>query len=193
MVLSDISIRRPVFATMLMVALVVLGVVAYGRLAIDEYPDVSYPIVVVQTPYPGASPEVVEREVSRPIEEALNTVQGIQEITSTSFEGSSLVRVQLQLGVDVMQAQQEVLSKIARMRRQLPEDIEDGLVATHVELDRVVLGAYDVRHRRERDSSGGCSSAGDSRVLEQIASGRSIGSHCDNSLGTLPPNCGSDD
>ena len=88
MFLSDVSIKRPVFATMMMVALVVLGVVAYGRLAIDEYPDVSYPIVVVQTPYPGASPEVVEREVSRPIEEALNTVQGLDEVTSTSSEGS---------------------------------------------------------------------------------------------------------
>ena len=88
MFLSDVSIKRPVFATMMMVALVVLGVVAYGRLAIDEYPDVSYPIVNVQTPYPGASPEVVEREVSRPIEEALNTVQGLEEVTSTSREGS---------------------------------------------------------------------------------------------------------
>src|SRR5687767_144029 len=111
MFLSDVSIKRPVFATMMMVTLVVLGVAGYQRLAIDEYPDVSYPIVVAQTTYPGASPEVMEREVSRPIEEALNTVQGIQEITSTSFEGSSLVRVQLQLGVDVMSAQQEVQSR----------------------------------------------------------------------------------
>jgi len=128
MFLSDVSIRRPVFATMMMVTLVVLGVVAYGRLAVDEYPDVTYPTVVAQTSYPGASPEVMEREVSRPIEEALNTVQGIQEITSTSLEGSSLVRVQLQLGVDVMAAQQEVQSKIARIRRQLPEDIEDPVI-----------------------------------------------------------------
>ncbi|HYW07285.1 MAG TPA: efflux RND transporter permease subunit [Longimicrobium sp.] len=128
MFLSDVSIRRPVFATMMMVTLVVLGVVAYGRLAVDEYPDVTYPTVVAQTSYPGASPQVMEREVSRPIEEALNTVQGIQEITSTSLEGSSLVRVQLQLGVDVMAAQQEVQSKIARIRRQLPEDIEDPVI-----------------------------------------------------------------
>src|SRR5690349_24561106 len=125
MFLSDASIKRPVFATMMMVALVVLGIVSYQRLAIDEYPDIAYPVVVAQTSYPGASPEVMEREVSRPIEEALNTVQGIQEITSTSFEGSSLVRVQLQLGVDVMEAQQEVQAKIARIRRQLPEDIQD--------------------------------------------------------------------
>jgi HAE1 family hydrophobic/amphiphilic exporter-1 len=128
MFLSDVSIKRPVFATMMMVTLVVLGIAGYRRLAIDEYPDVSYPVVVAQTTYPGASPEVMEREVTRPIEEALNTVQGIQEITSTSFEGSSLVRVQLQLGVNVMEAQQEVQSKVARIRRQLPEDIQDPVI-----------------------------------------------------------------
>jgi HAE1 family hydrophobic/amphiphilic exporter-1 len=128
MFLSDVSIKRPVFATMLMVALVVLGVVSYQRLAIDEYPDVTYPVVVVQTTYPGASPEVMEREVSRPIEEALNTVQGLYEVTSTSFEGSSLVRVQLNLGVNVMEAQQDVQAKVARIRRQLPRDIEDPII-----------------------------------------------------------------
>ena len=128
MFLSDVSIKRPVFATMMMVALVVLGVVSYRRLAIDEYPDVTYPIVVAQTSYPGASPEVVEREVSRPIEEALNTVQGIKEVTSTSLEGSSLVRVQLELGVDVAEAQQDVQSKVARIRRQLPPNIDDPVI-----------------------------------------------------------------
>src|ERR1044071_7726634 len=128
MFLSDVSIRRPVFATMMMVALVVLGIVSYRKLAIDEYPDVTYPIVVAQTSYPGASPEVVEREVSRPIEEALNTVQGIKEVTSTSLEGSSLVRVQLELSVDVAEAQQDVQSKVARIRRQLPPNIEDPVI-----------------------------------------------------------------
>ena len=139
MFLSDVSIKRPVFATMMMVALVVLGVVAYGRLAIDEYPDVSYPIVVVQTPYPGASPEVVEREVSRPIEEALNTVQGLDEVTSTSREGSSSVRVRLKIGVDVGEALQDVQAKIARMRRSLPQDIEDPTIVRFDPNERAIM------------------------------------------------------
>ena len=79
MFLSDVSIKRPVFATMMMVALVVLGVASYKRLAVDEYPDVTYPIITVSVSYPGASPEVVERVVSRPIETALNTVDGLYE------------------------------------------------------------------------------------------------------------------
>ena len=139
MILADVSIRRPVFATMMMVTLVVLGVVSYGRLAIDEYPDVTYPVVLTQTAYPGASPEVVMREVSKPIEEALNTVQGIREVTSTSLEGSSLVRLQMELGADVMAAQQEVSAKVARIRRQLPPTIEDPIVLRFDPNDRPIM------------------------------------------------------
>src|SRR5688500_7817968 len=128
MFLSDVSIKRPVFATMMMLALVVLGVVSYKRLAIDVYPDIAYPVVIAQTTYPGASPEVMMREVSKPIEEALNTVQGIKEITSTSLEGASIVRLQFHLGVDVAVAQQDVMSKLARIRRALPQDIEEPVI-----------------------------------------------------------------
>jgi hydrophobic/amphiphilic exporter-1 (mainly G- bacteria), HAE1 family len=128
MFLSDVSIKRPVFATMLMVMLVVLGLVSYKRLAIDEYPDVTYPVIAVQTTYPGASPEVMMRQVSKPMEEALNTVQGLKEINSTSSEGNSSVRVTFNLGVDINVAQQDVQAKVARIRRQLPPNIEDPIV-----------------------------------------------------------------
>jgi hydrophobic/amphiphilic exporter-1 (mainly G- bacteria), HAE1 family len=139
MFLSDVSIKRPVFATMMMVALVVFGIVSYQRLAVDEYPDITYPIVVVSTSYPGASPEVMERDVSRRIEEALNTVNGIKELTSTSSEGNSNVRVQLQLSMDPTEAQQEVISKIARIRRQLPPDIDDPVVIRFDPNDRPIM------------------------------------------------------
>src|SRR5688572_2676534 len=120
MFLSDISIKRPVFATMMMVALMVLGIISYQRLAIDEYPDITYPVVIVSTSLPGASPESMMRDISKPIEEALNTVQGIKEITSTSLEGNSIVRLQFNLGVDIGTALQDVQAKTARIRRQLP-------------------------------------------------------------------------
>ncbi|MBV6520329.1 MAG: Multidrug resistance protein MdtB [Gemmatimonadaceae bacterium] len=139
MFLSDISIRRPVFATMMMVALLVFGIVSYGRLAIDEYPDVTYPVVIVTSTYPGASPEVMERDVSRPIEESLNTVQGIRELVSTSYEGSSSVRVMLQLGVNPAEAQQEAISKVARLRRSLPPDMDDPVVTRFDPNDRPIL------------------------------------------------------
>src|ERR1051325_6053179 len=128
MMLSDVSIKRPVFATMMMLALVVLGVVSYQRLAIDEYPDVTYPTINVSTTYPGAAPEVMMRQVSKPMEEALNTVQGIKEINSSSTQGNSNVRVTFNLGTDSGQAQQEVIAKVARIRRSLPPNTEDPII-----------------------------------------------------------------
>jgi HAE1 family hydrophobic/amphiphilic exporter-1 len=128
MFLSDISIRRPVFATMMMVTLVVLGIVAYQRLSLDEYPDVTYPVIIVQTSYPGTSPEVMERQISRPIEQAVNTVQGIYEVSSTSLEGISIVRLQFNLGADVKGAQQDVQAKVSGIRRQLPPDVDEPIV-----------------------------------------------------------------
>jgi HAE1 family hydrophobic/amphiphilic exporter-1 len=81
----------------------------------------------------------MEREVSKPIEESVNTVQGLREVTSTSFEGSSLVRLQFNLGVNVMEAQQEVISKVARVRRQLPEDVEDPVIIRFDPNERPIL------------------------------------------------------
>jgi HAE1 family hydrophobic/amphiphilic exporter-1 len=139
MILTEIAIRRPVFTTMMMVALVVFGIVSFNRLAVDEYPDITYPVVMANTSYPGASPEVMERDVSRPIEEALNTVMGIREITSTSSEGNSSVRVMLQLNMDPLEAQQEVIAKIARIRRQLPPDIDDPVINRFDPNDRPIM------------------------------------------------------
>jgi HAE1 family hydrophobic/amphiphilic exporter-1 len=128
MFLSDVSIKRPVFATMMMLALVVLGVVSYRRLAIDEYPDVTYPTISVSVSYPGASPEVIMRQVSKPLEENLNTVQGIKEINSSSSQGRSNVRVTFNLGVDIGVAQQDVQAKVARIRRSLPPNIDEPVI-----------------------------------------------------------------
>ena len=139
MFLSDVSIKRPVFATMMMVALVVLGIIGYDRLAIDEYPDVTYPVVIVNTTFPGASPEVMMREISKPIEEAVNTTQGIKEVSSTSLEGTSIVRVQFHLGTDVAEARSDIQGKVARIRRQLPDDVEDPIIQTFDPNERPIM------------------------------------------------------
>jgi hydrophobic/amphiphilic exporter-1 (mainly G- bacteria), HAE1 family len=128
MFLSDVSIKRPVFATMMMLALVTLGLFSYRRLAIDEWPDVSFPFIAVQTVYPGASPETVEREVTRKIEEAVNPIGGVKQITSSSLEGLSTIFIEFQLNVNAMDAQQDVRSKIETIRADLPTDIDPPLV-----------------------------------------------------------------
>ncbi len=89
MFLSDLSIKQPVLATMMMAALAVLGLTSYQALKVDLFPDVEFPVVTVTTRYTGASPETVERDVTKFIEEAVNTVEGVRHIESTSQEGLS--------------------------------------------------------------------------------------------------------
>ncbi|HEX5521029.1 MAG TPA: efflux RND transporter permease subunit, partial [Longimicrobiaceae bacterium] len=110
--LAGVAIRRPVFTTMMMVALVVLGIFGFRRLPIDQFPDVDIPVVVVQTVYPGASPETIEREVTRRLEEAFNPVQGVDKITSISLEGVSQIIVEFDLARNGDQAAQDIRAKI---------------------------------------------------------------------------------
>ena len=90
MKLSEISVKRPVFATMMIGALLVLGLFSYNELSVEMFPEVDFPIVVVQTVYPGASAEAVETEVTRKIEEAINQINGVRHIQSSSRESFSL-------------------------------------------------------------------------------------------------------
>src|SRR5512142_2870450 len=104
MFLSDLSIKRPVFATVLMLTLVTLGVFSYRRLAIDMFPDIEIPVITVVTIYPGASPETVEREVTKKLEQAVNPIAGVKHVNSSSREGVStlIVEFDLESKIDVV-------------------------------------------------------------------------------------------
>jgi hydrophobic/amphiphilic exporter-1 (mainly G- bacteria), HAE1 family len=128
MFLSDVSIKKPVFATMMMLALVTLGLFSYSRLAIEQWPDVNFPFVFVQVIYPGAAPETVERDVTRKIEEAVNPISGVRSLTSSSLEGLASIFIEFELKTNAMDAQQDVRSKVDQIRGDLPEDIEVPLV-----------------------------------------------------------------
>ncbi|MFK3779862.1 efflux RND transporter permease subunit [Agrobacterium sp. NPDC089420] len=129
MVLTRISVSHPVFATMMMVALLVMGAFSLQRLGLDQYPDVDVPVVAVVTAYPGATPETVEAEVTRPVEEALNAIGGLDEITSTSYEGRSVVVVKFKLQVQGAAATQEVRDKVAAIETNFPEDVKKPAVS----------------------------------------------------------------
>lgn len=113
MFLTRISVRHPVFATMVMVAILVFGINAFRSMPIEQFPDVDFPVVAVLTPYTGAAPEAVETEISEVIEEAVNTLAGIETVSSTSSSGHSTVIVQFTLETDSMQAAQEVRDRLA--------------------------------------------------------------------------------
>jgi multidrug efflux pump len=129
MKLSDLSIRRPVMASMLSLALVLFGVIGYTQLAVREFPDVDPPIVSVSTGLPGANPQVVESAVTDILEEELSTVEGLRTLTSSSAEGFSNISLEFTLDRDVEAAAQDTRDKVARIRERLPEDVEEPVVA----------------------------------------------------------------
>jgi HAE1 family hydrophobic/amphiphilic exporter-1 len=114
--------------TMVMIGLVVLGLFSYRRLPIDQFPNVDIPVVTIQTVYPGASSETIEREVTRRMEEVFNPVEGVDRITSISLEGVSQIIVEFELGRDPDAASQDIRARIESIRRELPTDIEPPLV-----------------------------------------------------------------
>ncbi len=129
MKISDLSIRRPVLASMVSGALVLFGVIGYSRLAVREYPDVDPPIVSVETELPGANPQVVESAVTDILEEELSTIEGLRTLTSSSQEQFSKITLEFNLGRDVEAAAQDVRDKVARVRGRLPEDVREPVVA----------------------------------------------------------------
>ena len=126
---TRVSIANPVMAVMVMLALVVLGLFSYQRLKVDQFPDIDFPTVVVQTDYPGAAPEVVETEVSRKIEEALNTIAGISQLNSRSYEGVSVVIVQFNLDVNGRRAADDVREKLALIRSSFRTEVKEPRVS----------------------------------------------------------------
>jgi HAE1 family hydrophobic/amphiphilic exporter-1 len=127
--ITRVSISNPVFATMMMAALLVLGAFSYSRLKVEQFPDVTFPVVVVQTEYPGASPESVEEEVTRRVEESVNTISNIKTLSSRSYEGVSVVIVEFDLTVDPKLAAQDVREKIALVRSTFRDEIKEPRVS----------------------------------------------------------------
>lgn len=129
MKLTEISIKRPVFATMLIMALVVLGLFSYMTLNVDEYPNVEMPVVAVTVLYPGASPEQVESKVTQEVEEAVNTVAGVEHITSTISEGSSTTVIQFTMETNSDTAAQSVRDKVSAIQASLPQDVKAPIIS----------------------------------------------------------------
>ncbi len=138
MKLADISIKRPVFATVMVSVLAVFGVWGYRQLSIDMFPDVEFPICTVTATYPGADPETIESRVVDKLEEAISAVSGIKTLRSTSMESVGLVFVQFELERKADQAVQDVRDKVSAALKNLPSDLEPPLV------ERLDIGAAPV-------------------------------------------------
>ncbi|MBP7573145.1 MAG: efflux RND transporter permease subunit [Rhodoferax sp.] len=125
---TRVSLNNPVFATMVMLALVVLGVFSYQRLQVDQFPNVDFPVVVITAEYPGASPEIVESEVTKKLEEGVNSIAGINALTSRSYEGQAVVIIEFQLHVDGRKAADDVREKVATIKAGLRTEVKEPRV-----------------------------------------------------------------
>ncbi len=128
MTLSDISIKNPVFAWMLMIGLLVFGFIGYERLGVSQLPDVDFPVVNVSITWEGAAPEVMETQVTDIVENAVMSVEGIKEVTSVSMQGQAQITIELNLSRNIDVALQEVQTKIAQAQKNLPRDIDPPVV-----------------------------------------------------------------
>ena len=129
MILPRISIQRPVFATMMSLAVVLLGLIGLQRLPVRELPDIDPPIVSVTTVYPGANAQVVETEVTERIEEAVNNIEGIKTLTSQSREEVSTITIEFNLARGIDLAAQDVRDRVSRVRGRLPDTIKEPIIA----------------------------------------------------------------
>ena len=125
---TRVSLKNPVFATMVMLALVVLGAFSYQRLKVDQFPNVDFPVVVITAAYPGASPEIVESEVTKKIEEGVNSIAGINALHSRSYEGYAVVIIEFQLEIDGRKAAEDVREQVAAIRPQFRTEVKEPRV-----------------------------------------------------------------
>ena len=127
--LSDICIRRPVFATVLSLAVMLIGLVSYQRLSVREYPKIDEPVMTVTTTYRGASAEIVESQISKPLEDSLAGIEGVDVLTSISRQESSQISVRFRLERNPDSAASDVRDRVSRVRNRLPDDIDEPVIA----------------------------------------------------------------
>jgi multidrug efflux pump len=129
MFLSDLCIKRPVFATVLSLVVLLIGLISYSRLPVREYPNIDEPVVTVETTYPGASAEIMESQVTKPLEDSLSGIEGIEFMTSVSRAESSQITITFRLTRDVDAAASDVRDRVARVRQTLPDEIDEPVIA----------------------------------------------------------------
>lgn len=151
MTISDISIRKPVFAWMLMTGLIVFGAISFSRMGISQLPDVDYPVINVRVNWEGASPEVVETEVTDVIEDVVMAVEGIKEVSSSSRQGQSNINLEFHLNRNIDVALQEVQTKIAQAQRNLPAEIDPPVISKNNPEDQPIMWVALTGDRSTKD------------------------------------------
>jgi hydrophobe/amphiphile efflux-1 (HAE1) family protein len=151
MTLSDVSIKNPVFAWMLMIGLIVFGWISFGRMGISQLPDVDFPIISVSLTLEGAAPEVMETEVTDVVEDVLMGVEGVRDISSSSRQGQSTINVEFELNRDVDVALQDIQTKISQAQRNLPAEMDPPVITKSNPEDQPIMYAALTGNRSTKE------------------------------------------
>ena len=127
--ISETSIKRPVLAVVMSILIILFGIIGYTYLGIREFPSVDPPVVTVQTNYTGANADIIESQITEPLEESINGIAGIRTLTSSSRDGRSTISVEFDLSVDIEDAANDVRDRVARSLANLPKDVDPPVVA----------------------------------------------------------------
>jgi hydrophobic/amphiphilic exporter-1 (mainly G- bacteria), HAE1 family len=176
---TRVSLKNPVFATMVMLAIVVLGLFSYQRLQVDQFPNVDFPVVVITTEYPGASPEIVESEVTKKMEEGVNSIAGINALTSRSYEGMSVVIIEFQLHINGRKAADDVREKVAIVRPTLRTEVKEPRV---LRFDPASKAIWSLAVLPDSGVKTAPSAAGPSQGASALSAGSAV--HAVTSVGT---------
>ncbi|WP_409477367.1 efflux RND transporter permease subunit [Pseudobdellovibrio sp. HCB154] len=139
MSLAELSIKRPIFITCLVVLMLVVGFVSYKKMPVDQFPDVSFPVVSVQVIYPGASPVDIERQITKPIEDEVSSLPGLDTVTATNYDSMALIIIKFNLGTDIKDSEQQVRNRIANIRNKLPDDAEEPIIRRFDPADQPII------------------------------------------------------
>ena len=137
--LAELSIKRPVFITCLIVLMLVLGYSSLKKMPVDQFPDVTFPVVFIEVLYPGASPLDVERQVSKVIEDQLSSLPGLEDLSSANYDSAAIVVVKFRIGTDIKEAEQQVRNRISNIKNKLPMDALEPVIRRFDPADQAIL------------------------------------------------------
>lgn len=137
--LAELSIKRPIFITCVIALMIVLGLISYQKMPVDQFPDVTFPIVFAEVQYPGASPVDVERQISKVIEDEVSSLPGLETVSSNNYDSVATIIIKFKLGIDIKEAEQQVRNRIANIRNKLPEDAKEPIIRRFDPADQPIM------------------------------------------------------
>ena len=137
--LAELSIKRPILIVCLVLSMMLVGFISYKKMPVDQFPDVTFPVVFAEVLYPGASPVDVERQVSKVIEDEVSSLPGLETVSSYNYDSVAVIIIKFRLGTDIKEAEQQVRNRIQNVRSKLPEDTNEPVIRRFDPADQPIV------------------------------------------------------